>query len=106
MITANTGGMAEYVHHEVNGLLFEHRSFAALAEQMQRFVDAPELAAKLGSRGYVFSQDGDIPDIYTHVQDIEALYKRLLRRRDRTKLVHAEAPWRITFDTNPDRDSA
>jgi MoaA/NifB/PqqE/SkfB family radical SAM enzyme len=102
VITANTGGMAEYVHHEVNGLLFEHRSFAALAEQMQRFVDAPELAAKLGSRGYVFSQDGDIPDIATHVQDIEALYQRVLRRRDRTRLAHAEAPWRITFDTNPD----
>lgn len=102
VITANTGGMAEYVHHEVNGLLFEHRSFAALADQMQRFVDAPELAAKLGNRGYIFSQDGDIPDIDTHVQDIEALYQRVLRRRDRTKLSHAEAPWRITFDTNPD----
>lgn len=102
VITANTGGMAEYVHHEVNGLLFEHRSFAALAEQMQRFLDAPELAAKLGSRGYVFSQDGDIPDIDTHVQDIEALYQRVLRRRNRTRLAHAEAPWRITFDTNPD----
>lgn len=102
VITANTGGMAEYVHHEVNGLLFEHRSFTALAEQMQRFVDAPELAAKLGRRGYVFSQDGEIPDIDAHVQDIEALYQRVLRRRDRTKLPHAEAPWRITFDTNPD----
>lgn len=102
VITANTGGMAEYVHHEVNGLLFEHRSFAALAEQMQRFLDDPELAAKLGSRGYVFSQDGDIPDIDTHVQDVEALYQRVLRRRDRTRLTHAEVPWRITFDTNPD----
>ncbi len=102
VITANTGGMAEYVHHEVNGLLFEHRSFAALAEQMQRFVDSPELATKLGSRGYVFSQDGDIPDIETHVQDIEDLYQKVLRRRDRTKINHAEAPWRITFDTNPD----
>lgn len=102
VITANTGGMAEYVHNEVNGLLFEHRSFTALAEQMQRFLDAPELAAKLGSRGYVFSQDGDIPDIDTHVQNVEALYQRVLRRRNRTRLTHAEVPWRITFDTNPD----
>jgi len=102
VITANIGGMAEYVHHEVNGLLFEHRSFSSLAEQMQRFVDAPELAAKLGSRGYVFSQSGDIPDIDSHAQDIEALYQRVLRRRDRTKLEHAVVPWRITFDTNPD----
>lgn len=102
VITANTGGMAEYVHHEVNGLLFEHRSFAALAQQMQRFVDAPDLAARLGSRGYVFTQDGDIPDIDAHVQDIEALYQQVLSRRDRTRLAHAQAPWRITFDTNPD----
>ena len=102
VITANAGGMAEYVHHGVNGLLFEHRSFDALAEQMQRFVDTPELAAKLGSRGYVFSQDGDVPDIDTHVHDIEALYQRVLRRRDRTRLTHAQVPWRITFDTNPD----
>ena len=102
VITANKGGMAEYVHHGVNGLLFEHRSFDALAEQMQRFVDTPELAAKLGSRGYVFSQDGDVPDIDTHVHDIEALYQRVLRRRDRTRLTHAQVPWRITFDTNPD----
>jgi glycosyltransferase involved in cell wall biosynthesis len=41
VVTANAGGMAEYVHHEVNGLLFEHRSVAALAEQMQRLVDDP-----------------------------------------------------------------
>ncbi|OJW46076.1 MAG: radical SAM protein [Candidatus Accumulibacter sp. 66-26] len=102
VITANTGGMAEYVHHEVNGLLFEHRSHVALAEQMQCFVDAPALAAKLGSRGYAFSQSGDIPDIDTHVQEIEALYQRVLHRRDRTQLEHADAPWRITFDTNPD----
>ena len=26
VITADAGGMAEYVRHEVNGLLFEHRS--------------------------------------------------------------------------------
>lgn len=102
VITANVGGMAEYVHHEVNGLLFEHRSIASLAEQMQRFVDAPDLASNLGNRGYVFSHSGDIPDIDNHVQDIEALYQRVLRRRDRTKLEHAAVPWRITFDTNPD----
>jgi hypothetical protein len=39
------GGMAEYVRHEVNGLLFEHRSRRSLASQMQRFVDDPLLAA-------------------------------------------------------------
>jgi glycosyltransferase involved in cell wall biosynthesis/MoaA/NifB/PqqE/SkfB family radical SAM enzyme len=102
VITANAGGMAEYVHHEVNGLLFKHRSVEALAQQMQRFVNAPAFAAKLGSRGYAFSQSGDIPDIDSHVQEIEALYQLVLRRRDRTRVEHAAVPWRITFDTNPD----
>lgn len=102
VITADVGGMAEYVHHEVNGLLFTHRSHESLAAQMQRFVDSPALAERLGSRGYAFSPDGDIPDIETHVKDVEGLYRKALLRRDRTKLDHAEVPWRITFDTNPD----
>ena len=36
VITADYGGMAEYVHHERNGLLFAHRDPASLAQQMQR----------------------------------------------------------------------
>ena len=51
VITANAGGMAEYVQHEVNGLLFEHRSRADLQIQMQRLADNPALAVKLGARG-------------------------------------------------------
>jgi glycosyltransferase involved in cell wall biosynthesis len=52
VITADVGGMAEYVRHEVNGLLFDHRSTDSLARQMQRFVDDPALAVRLGTRGY------------------------------------------------------
>lgn len=102
VITANAGGMAEYVEHEVNGLLFEHRSFTALSDQMQRFVEAPELAKRLGSHGYLFSDTGDIPDIKTHVEEIEKLYDQVLKRRDRTRIQRNPGPWRITFDTNPD----
>ena len=58
MITANVGGMAEYVHHEVNGLTYEHRSPEALAVQMQRLVDDPDLAKTLGERGYAQSPAG------------------------------------------------
>ena len=102
VITANAGGMGEYVHHEINGLLFEHRSSASLAEQMQRFVDAPELAAKLGARGYLSSATGDVPAIETHVRQIEALYDQVMKRRDTARLQRRKGPWRITFDTNPD----
>lgn len=78
VITADKGGMAEYVIHENNGLLFKHRSVDSLAEQMQRFVDEPEWANNLGQTGYAFSDDGNIPDIETHIQDLESLYRGLL----------------------------
>jgi glycosyltransferase involved in cell wall biosynthesis/MoaA/NifB/PqqE/SkfB family radical SAM enzyme len=102
VITANTGGMGEYVQHEVNGLLFEHRSHDALAQQMQRLIDEPGLLDRLGQRGYLFSETGHIPPIDDHVREIEALYESLIRRRDRTHIPPTDGPWRITFDTNPD----
>jgi len=102
VITADAGGMGEYVRHEVNGLLFEHRSFLGLAKEMQRFVDDPALAVQLGERGYLFSESGDIPSIDTHVADVEAIYAQVLDQRSKTQAVLANAPWRITFDTNPD----
>ena len=102
VITANAGGMAEYVHHDVNGLLFEHRSVESLAAQMQRFVDDPELAKRLGARGYVFSENGDIPDVENHVREIEKLYAQVLERHASSRITRSAGPWRITFDTNPD----
>ena len=102
VITADAGGMAEYVHHEVNGLLFAHRDAAALAVQMQRFVDDPKLAHRLGARGYIGSNNGDIPDVHDHVAAIEQLYEAVLRRRDTARVPRRQGPWRVTFDTNPD----
>ena len=102
VITADAGGMAEYVHHEVNGLLFRHRSWRALAEQMQRFADDPALARRLGRRGYAYSESGDVPAIGDHVREIEALYALVLARRDSARVRADPGPWRITFDTNPD----
>ena len=102
VIAGNAGGMAEYVRHEVNGLLFDHRSPDALAGQMQRLVRDPDLARRLGERGYLFSDSGDVPCIEDHVRDIERLYEDALARRDNTRIEARPGPWRITFDTNPD----
>ncbi|TXD39507.1 glycosyltransferase [Lujinxingia vulgaris] len=102
VITANVGGMAEYVHHEVNGLLFEHRCPSALAEQMQRFVDDPGFAESLGARGYLYSSSGDIPEVASHVQEVERLYAEVIDRRNSARVQRRPGPWRITFDTNPD----
>lgn len=78
VITANAGGMAEYVEHGVNGLLYEHRNSEDLAEKMQRLLDDPQYAQELGRRGYLFSHDGEIPDIDTHIRDLEQCYERVL----------------------------
>ena len=102
VIAANAGGMAEYVRHGVNGLLFEHRSRNALAGRMQAFVDDPALAERLGRRGYLYSGTGDVPAIEDHVRAVEAIYERALARRDSACVQPRQGPWRITFDTNPD----
>lgn len=102
VITADAGGMAELVHHEVNGLLFTHRDPASLAQQMQRLADEPVLAERLGARGYLGTPGGDVVCVREHARQVEALYARVLARRDAARLVPLPGPWRITLDTNPD----
>jgi glycosyltransferase involved in cell wall biosynthesis/MoaA/NifB/PqqE/SkfB family radical SAM enzyme len=102
VITADAGGMREYVRHEENGLLFAHRDPADLARQMQRLADEPEMARRLGARGYLYSGSGDVPGIDEHVAAVEAIYDEALRRRDSARVTVGPGPWRITFDTNPD----
>ena len=81
VITADYGGMAEYVRHEENGLLFAHRDPESLARQMQRLADDPDLARRLGSRGYLPSPEGNAPDMRTHALAVEEIYERLIRER-------------------------
>lgn len=82
VITADVGGMAEYIEHEKNGLLFEHRNLDSLAVQMQRLLDNPDFARQLGRRGYLSSIDGNILDMSLHIQQIEQIYQRLLTTRN------------------------
>lgn len=102
VITADVGGMAEYVHHEGNGLLYEFRNVASMASAMQRLAGEPGLAARLGDRGYIQSADGDVPGIDAHIAKIEEIYAQVMQRRRTSRLEKLEGPWRITLDTNPD----
>ena len=95
VITANFGGMKEYVQHNVNGLLFEHRNINSLAEQMKFAVSNPKKMKVLGNRGYLYSADGNVPNIQDHCKELETLYQRFIPQND-YKL------WRITLDTNPE----
>ena len=69
---------------------------------MQRFADDPALAGRLGRRGYLYSESGNVPAIDDHVREIETLHARVIKRRDSAHLRADPGPWRITFDTNPD----
>lgn len=91
VITANFGGMKEYVQHNVNGLLFEHRNKNSLAEQMKFAVSNPDKMETLGERGYLYTADGSVPNIQDHCKELEKLYNKYIYKL-----------WRVTLDTNPE----
>jgi len=92
VITADFGGMKEFVQHRVNGLLFEHRNVSSLTEQMNFAAQHPLLMNQLGQKGYLYSDDGRIPDIREHCKDLEGIYKNVGKKK----------LWRLTLDTNPE----
>ena len=90
VITANFGGMKEYVQHKVNGLLFEHRNTNSLKEQLRFAIANPNLLKQFGERGYLFSEDGSVPNIQDHCKELVKTYQRFTSKN----------LWRITIDTN------
>lgn len=96
VLTADFGGMKEYVRHLQNGLLFKHRDVDALSEKLSFAVQHREFMHELGKKGYLYSEDGSVPSIETHCEDLERIYLRFLREKRTNKL------WRITIDTNPE----
>jgi glycosyltransferase involved in cell wall biosynthesis len=78
VITANYGGMAEYVKDLENGLLFEHRNSEDLSKKMDYAVLNQTQMKKLGERGYLFSEDGKIPSMDEHCKQIMNLYYELI----------------------------
>lgn len=95
VITASFGGMKEYVQHNVNGLLFEHRNTSSLAEQMKYAVSNPDKMNQLGERGYLHSEDGSVSNIQDHCKELEKLYQKF------TQKINCKL-WRVTLDTNPE----
>ena len=92
VITADFGGMKEYVSHLENGLLFKHRDIDSLAEQMKYAINNVDGMKTLGKRGYLYSEDGKVPDIVDHCHILEDIYAGLQPQKLR----------RITIDTNPE----
>lgn len=93
VITANIGGMNEYVQHKVNGLLFEHRNTNSLREKLKFAIANSNLMKQFGLRGYLLTEDGGVPNIHKHCKDLVEIYQRF---------TGSNKLWRITIDTNPE----
>jgi wyosine [tRNA(Phe)-imidazoG37] synthetase (radical SAM superfamily) len=74
-------------------LLFEHRNTNSLAEQMKFAIANPHLMKEYGQKGYLFSEDGSVPNIQDHCKELEKIYNRFTTSKNL---------WRITIDTNPE----
>ena len=77
VITADFGGMKEYVKHQTNGLLFEHRNSNSLQKQMLFAIENPTKMSDLGQRGYLFSETGEVPEIKEHCKELMKLYNTI-----------------------------
>jgi glycosyltransferase involved in cell wall biosynthesis len=78
VITADFGGMSEYVQHGVNGLLFRHRDKDSLRERMEFALKNQEKMKALGQRGYLYSDNGDVPGIEAHCLELMKYYEKLI----------------------------
>lgn len=88
VIASAVGAIPEFVHDNVNGLVFEMGNVQELARQMQRVIDEPTLLPRL--------RDGILPvkDIQAEVAQVLNVYARLLARTHdaTTKAMQTEQP--------------
>lgn len=101
VITSNYGGMAEYVKDGINGLLFEHRNYKNLSEKMRLLFQDSNLYKKLTQKGYLYSDNGNIPSMEEHISEMGKIYNKVMKS-NKKEINSKPGPWRITFDTNPD----
>ncbi|MBK8397508.1 MAG: glycosyltransferase [Leptospiraceae bacterium] len=78
VITADQGGMKEFVEDGINGLLFKHRNLESLRDKMEYAATHPIQMKELAKRGYLYSTTGDIPSIEEHTKEIVKIYQSLL----------------------------
>jgi glycosyltransferase involved in cell wall biosynthesis/MoaA/NifB/PqqE/SkfB family radical SAM enzyme len=108
IITADHGGMKEYVHDGINGLLFKHRDINSLAEKMKWSAEHPVQMHELGKRGYINDAEGKVPEIGKHCRELEKIYSSLQSLPAQVQPTGRQTGkiqnelWRITLDTNPE----
>lgn len=73
VIASKLGGMAEMVHHEQNGLLFETGNAGDLAHQLKRLLEEPGLLKRL-SKGTEFEVVRSVAD---EIRELEGVYSQI-----------------------------
>ncbi|GGF92280.1 glycosyltransferase [Cysteiniphilum litorale] len=91
VITADFGGMGEYIKHRQNGWVFQHRSHQSLADVMHEVLTTnPASYQSIVDRGYLLSEDGHVIDIadqaayFTHLYQ-SLIYQNLSNKSDNSK---------------------
>jgi glycosyltransferase involved in cell wall biosynthesis len=72
VVASRLGALAEFVKHEVNGLLFEPRNAADLRAQMERLIAEPELRVRLAQN------PGPVRTVEDQASELEALYQQII----------------------------
>jgi len=81
IITADFGGMKEYVEHKKNGLLFKHRDENDLTQKMLFAIENSNKLHEFGNVGYLYSKTGDVPNIKEHCNELTEIYKRVIEKK-------------------------
>ncbi|MEA2041704.1 MAG: glycosyltransferase [Bacteroidota bacterium] len=79
VITADFGGMKEYVEHNKNGLLFKHRNENDLLQKMLFAIGNPKILKDFGNIGYLHSKTGKVPNITEHCNELTKIYKKVIQ---------------------------
>ncbi len=71
VVVARAGGLAERVHHQVSGLQIPYGQPRALAQALERLLQCPDLARRLGRRGRQEAQRYTWERTYARLRTIE-----------------------------------
>ncbi len=78
VIAANTGGLAEIVQHERNGLQFEVGDSEGFATQILRYLNDVEFARRMGEQGILDCDERYHPDVIA--ERTIAFYRRVIEK--------------------------
>jgi len=81
VITADFGGMKEYVEHQKNGLLFKHRDENDLKQKLIFAIENTEKMKEFGENGYLYSETGEVPNIKEHCIELTKIYKQVVETK-------------------------